>query len=359
MIRSLLALAAVAIFAGPLRAQSLELVGTVDLPAFVTDTLETGGSDVWGYTAPDGSEYALMGTIEGIAIVAIPSLRVVASIPGPTERAPWYWRDIKTHGHYAYVVSEAYGQSEGLQIIDLSGLPDHAEEVAVYTGENGELVSSHNLSIDTEAGFAYVLDSAGSPVHIVDLADPVRPVVVGALDVGDVHDIFARNDVVYVAEGRQPSFSIWDTSDKAAPRMTARVTIPASGYVHNIWPTDDGRYVLTTEETAEKTIKVWDISDLDNPELVGEWLGVNRIAHNVLVRGDRAFVSHYTSGAYVLDISDPTAPTEMARHDSYARSDEVAMKGNWGVTLPSPAGYVYVSDMTGQLTVLRWSEPEL
>ena len=27
------------------------LIGTVDLPAIVTDSLETGGSDVWGYVA--------------------------------------------------------------------------------------------------------------------------------------------------------------------------------------------------------------------------------------------------------------------------------------------------------------------
>ena len=360
MPRFLLALAALLLVApGAVRAQSLELIGTVELPAIVTDTLETGGSDVWDYTAPDGAEYAIMGDIEGLSIVAVPSLEVVARVPGPTERARWYWRDIKTYGHYAYAVSEAYGPGEGLQVIDLSGLPDHAEAVGVYAGEDGELVSSHNLSIDTATGFAYVLDSDGAPVHIVDLADPVRPVVVGALDVGDVHDVFARNDTVYVAEGRQPTFSLWDTTDKARPRLITRVTVPDAGYVHNIWPTDDGRYVLTTEETAEKSIKVWDLADVENPELVGEWLGENRIAHNVLVRGDRAFVSHYTAGAYVLDLSDPANPTELARHDSYARSDEVAMKGNWGVTLPSPGGFVYVSDMTGQLTVLRWHEAEL
>jgi choice-of-anchor B domain-containing protein len=356
----LLLLASLALLApSAARAQTFDLVGTVTLPAIVTDTLETGGSDVWGYTAPDGAEYAIMGDIEGVSIVAVPSLKVVARVPGPTERAQWYWRDIKTHGHYAYVVSEAYGHDEGLQVIDLSGLPERAEAVAVYRGPEDELVSSHNLSIDTATGFAYVLDSGGSPVHIVDLADPVAPVIVGALDVGDVHDVYARGDTVYVAEGRQPSFSIWDTSDKANPVLLTRVTVPDAGYVHNIWPTDDGRHVLTTEETAEKTIKVWDVSDLENPELVGEWLGVNQIAHNVLVRGDRAFVSHYTSGVYALDLSDPTRPAELARHDSYARSDEVAMKGNWGTTLPSPGGFVYVSDMTGQLTVLRWTEAEL
>ncbi len=338
------------------QSQNLEFIGTVDLPAFLSDTLETGGSDVWGYVADDGSEYAIMGDIEGVSIVAVPSLDVVARVPGPTERAHWYWRDIKTYQNYAYVVSEAYGHSEGLQIIDLSGLPARAVEVGVYRGGNDELVSSHNLSIDTEAGHAYVLNSNGSAVEIVSLANPTSPEIVGALPVGDVHDIYARGNIVYVAEGRQPTFTVWDTTDKANPVLLSRVTIPAAGYVHNIWPTDDGRYVLTTEETAYKSIKVWDLADYDNPTLVGEWLGVSRLAHNVLVKGDRAVVAHYTSGIYVLDISDMENPVELGHHDTYAKDDEVSMRGNWGATLPSPSGYIYGSDMTGQLTVLRWRE---
>lgn len=360
--RSALLLPAVVLFwlvVVPVQAQQLDVIGTVDLPAIDTDSLETGGSDVWGYVAPDGSEYAIMGEIEGVTIVAVPSLEIVARIPGPTLRARSYWRDIKTYGHYAYVVSEAYGHAEGLQVIDLSGLPESAEDVAVFRGPNDELVSSHNLSIDTETGHAYVLNSDGSIVYIVSLANPTEPEIVGGLTVGDVHDVFARGDTVYVAEGRQPSFTVWNTANKAMPELLSRVTIPASGYVHNIWPTDDGRYVLTTEETAYKSIKVWDMEDLSNPTLIGEWLGVSRLAHNVLIKGNRAVVAHYTSGVYVLDISDIEHPRELAHHDTYERNDDVAMDGNWGATLPSPGGYIYASDQTGQLTVLRWREAEL
>ena len=337
-------------------AQRLDVVGTVSLPAVVTDSLETGGSDVWGYTANDGAEYAIMGDIQGVSIVAVPSLEVVAQIAGPTERAPWYWRDVKTYGSFAYVTTEAYGASEGLQIIDLRGLPHHAREIAVVRGPGDAFVSSHNLSIDTVTGHAYVLDGNAGIVHVLDLADPIRPNVVGQIDVGDVHDVYAHGDVVYVAEGRQPTFSIWDLTDKAAPERVTTIDVPNAGYVHNIWPTDDGRHVVTTEETANKTVKVWNVEDASNPELVGEWLGANRIAHNALVRGRYAFVSHYTAGVYVLDLADPASPTVVARHDTYARNDDVTMDGTWGATLPSPSGYVYGSNGDGQLTVLRWTE---
>ena len=343
--------------AASVSAQTLDLVGTVDLPALVNDEIETGGSDVWSYTAPDGSEYAIMGTIEGVSIVAVPSLEVVANVAGPTERARWYWRDIKTYGEYAYVTTEAYGPNEGLQIIDLSGLPERAEEVAVIRGEADALVSSHNLNIDEATGHAYVLNSDGTEIVILSLADPVAPEVVGGIEVDDSHDVYAHAGRVYIAEGRSPYISVWDATDPSAPVLSGRVAVPDAGYVHNVWPSDDGRFMVTTEETAEKTVKVWNIEDLENPVLVGEWLGANRIAHNVHVRGDYAFISHYTAGLYVLDLSDPANPVQVAHHDTYAKNDDVTMDGNWGATLPSPGGYVYGSDGTGQLTVLKWTPP--
>ena len=364
----LLALAALAaLAAAPASGQRLDVIGTVELPTTprpgageprpegsigVPDVV--GGSDVWAYTANDGAEYAIMGDVGGVSIVAVPSLKVVAHVPGPTEDDPFFHRDIKTYGSFAYVVSENLGAGEGLQIIDLRGLPHHAQEVAVARGMADRLVSSHNLSIDTVTGHAYVLNSSNDGVVVLDLADPLAPAEVAVVPIGDLHDVYARGDTMWVAEGRRPTFSVWDMADKAAPRRMAQVTVPAAGYVHNIWPSDDGAYALTTEETAEKTVKVWDLSDLDNPTLVGQWLGSSGLAHNAHVQGRYAFVSHYASGVYVLDLADPSAPTVVAHHDTFADNDDAAFYGNWGTTPPSPGGYVYASDLEGTLTVMRW-----
>lgn len=359
--------AALAVVASPAVAQSLDFVGVVELPTMPRPATEddygvgipdvVGGSDVWAYTAPDGAEYALMGDVEGVSVVAIPSLQVVAHIDGPTEDDMFFHRDIKTFGHYAYIVTENYGRSEGLQVVDLSGLPERATEVAVVRGEDDRLVSSHNLSIDVARGHAYVLNSSNNGIVMLSLADPTTPAEVGFLPIADLHDVYARHDTLWVAEGREPTFSMWDVADKANPRLISRVTVPAAGYVHNIWPTDDGRYALTTEETADKSVKVWDLADPDNPQLVGEWLGASRLAHNVHVQGGYAFISHYAAGVYVLSLADPAAPAEVAHHDAYPTNDDAAFYGTWGTTPPSPGGYVYGSNLEGQLTVLRWSVP--
>lgn len=362
---------ALGLSSGPAVAQTLDLIGEIELPTIPRPGADTeepqpgrvglparvGGSDVWPYTAPDGSEYAIMGDVNGVSIIAVPSLEVVAHVDGPTENAPFYWRDIKTYGPFAYVTTEAYGPSEGLQVIDLRNLPESAAEVAVVRGTDDQLVSSHNLSIDTATGHAYVLNSDGTKIVALSLADPANPVEVATVPVEDSHDVFARGDTLYVAEGRAPTFSVWNMKDKATPALMGRVAVPSAGYVHNIWPTDDGVHVLTTEETVDKTVKVWDLSDLENPALVGEWLGDSRLAHNVHVRGDHAFVSHYASGVYVLDISDLTDPVEVARYDTHPDNNDAAFYGNWGTTLPSPGGYVYGSDLEGTLTVLRWTPP--
>ncbi|MDX1530313.1 MAG: hypothetical protein R3362_02185, partial [Rhodothermales bacterium] len=131
-----------------------------------------------------------------------------------------------------------------------------------------------------------------------------------------------------------------------------------SGYVHNVWPTDDGRHVVTTEETGGRTVKVWDISDADNVELVGEYLGASKLAHNAHVLGDRVYLSHYTAGVTVVDISDPENPEEIARYDTYAPNDTTGFFGNWGAFPYTNGGYVYASDLEGKLTVLRVKSKE-
>ena len=109
-----------------------------------------GGSDCWGWRDSSGNDYGIMGTIDGISFVNATTLQFVQTIPGPNEACGFYWRDIKTYGHYAYCVSECFGTNEGLMIIDMSFLPDSVHLVkTIDTGPIWGGVTSHNISIDT------------------------------------------------------------------------------------------------------------------------------------------------------------------------------------------------------------------
>ena len=336
---------------------SLELVGRIWFDSDIWSSGDTtGGSDVWGYTAPDGEEYALMGVLDGIAIVRASDMEVIDIISGPTGNDYYYHRDIKTYGHYAYAVAEMYGTNQGLMIIDLSPLPDSVRFVGSYI--SGSDIQSHNLSIDTATGFAYMGKQNYSGFRVVNLADPENPVDVISVSAPNIHDVYARNDTVYVAEGYAHSFSIFDLSDKENPQLLARVSVPNAGYVHNIWPTDDGTHVMTTEETTGKTVKMWNIEDMDNIEMVGEYLGVNNLAHNTHIMGDFAYISHYTAGVTIVDISDPTNLIEVARYDTYPLNDNSGFQGCWGAYPFTQNGMVFASDLEGYLTVLQFTETD-
>ena len=52
-------------------------------------------------------------------------------------------------------------------------------------------------------------------------------------------------------------FGIYDISNLDDIELLA--TIPCEGYAHNAWLTNHGTHLITTEETQNKTVKIWDI----------------------------------------------------------------------------------------------------
>lgn len=335
-----------------LSAQALNLVDTVQFN-FITNGLgDVGGSDCWGYTASDGTEYAIMGTLKGVGIVNAQTLTVIDEIEGPGLNDGYYHRDMVTYGDYLYCVAEMSGNRQGVMIIDLSPLPDSVRYVKSFI--NGNDITSHNMDIDTATGFAYIVKDAYDGVRIVSLADPENPVETGIIPGFNWHDVYARNDTAWVAEGDQDAFSVWDCSDKSNPIQIARVTDPSFGYCHNIWPLDDGNLFVTTEETAFETVKIWDMSDPNNVVLRGEYLGASQLAHNVQVMGNYVFIAHYSSGVSVIDVSDPDNPVEVGTYDCYAPNNISDFFGTWGCYPYTQNGYVYASNFEGTLYVLNW-----
>ncbi|MCI0404743.1 MAG: choice-of-anchor B family protein [candidate division Zixibacteria bacterium] len=342
------------------------LHGKIRFPYSVATGDTTGGSDCWGWTAPDGTEYALMGVRDGIAVVNAHTMQVKAVVPGPETPASYYWRDVETYRHYAYAVSELTGTNQGLSVIDLQYLPDSVHFVGSFPLNLSGAVTAHTIAIDTLKGFAYCERSGatGQPIVILSLANPEAPTFVGSfgpLGGQSIHDMFARNDTVFVAEGwdslAQGSWSVWNCANKAAPTQITRVIFPGAGYVHSAWATEDRNFLLTTEEIpAGKTMKVWDIADLGNIDLRGQYIGAAQIPHNVYPKGNLVFVSHYEAGVTVVDISNPDTLVEVARYDTYPASDLSNYRGCWSAYPYTGNNFVYASNLDGWLFVLRFGQ---
>src|SRR5690606_30931865 len=90
--------------------QHMELLSRVSYQA--------GVNDVWGYVAPDGTEYALVGLNTGVSIVSLADPTAAEELHF-VAGANSTWRDLKTYGDYAYIVNET---GQGLMVIDLSAL---------------------------------------------------------------------------------------------------------------------------------------------------------------------------------------------------------------------------------------------
>ena len=91
--------------------------------------------------------------------------------------------------------------------------------------------------------------------------------------------------------------------------------------------------MITTEETTQKTVKVWNIQDINNITLVDEYLGGSGLAHNAIIKDGYAYFSHYESGLTVLDIADPSDIVEVGSYDTYPSGEGPSFNVAWGVSI--------------------------
>ncbi|MCB9288117.1 MAG: choice-of-anchor B family protein [Lewinellaceae bacterium] len=313
-------------------------------------------NDIWGYAAPDGTEYALVGLQTGVSVVSL------ADPANPEELffvsgANSGWRDIKTWSTFAYVTNETSG---GLAVIDLSNLPDAIDswDWSPNISGLGTLSSCHNIFID-EFGYAYLSGcniNNGGLVFVDVFTEPGNPAYAGKARAIYSHDAYVRDNLLYSAEIYAGVFSVQDVSDKQAVSLLATHPTPAD-FTHNCWLSDDGTVLFTTDETADAPVAAYDVSDLNNIEELDQYrpfatLGQGVIPHNVHVWDDYLIVSYYTDGCIVLDASRPDNLVEVGNFDTFLGANG-GFSGAWGAYPFLPSGLIIVSDRGNGLFVLQ------
>lgn len=328
-----------------------ELVGRLDYGAEL--------NDIWGYVAPDGTEYALVGVTDGVSIVSLADPadpQQVAFVPGEFS----IWRDLKTYGDFAYVTTDQSGTREGLLVIDLRELPDRVSSFNWRPAPNGRdtLNRCHNIYIDEE-GVAYLagcnLNNGG--MLFVDVASsPGQPSFINFAPPVYAHDVFVQDDRMFASEIYLGQMAIYDVSDKDSVRLLASQPTPFL-FTHNAWSSPDGRYVFTTDERPNAPVAAYDISNLDNIRALDQYrpaatIGQGVVPHNVYTKDNFVLIAHYTDGARILDAGRPENLVEVANYDTYPGT-ETGFHGAWGVYPYLPSGHLLVSDIENGLFVLR------
>lgn len=314
------------------------------------DVNARSGNDCWGYVSSSGREYALMGLHNAMAVVEVTDPRQPRIVETFLHQ-DCTWADIKVYRHYAYVANDCGG---GIQIIDLSDVDAGNVELVNTFG-----ASPHNIAIDETSGFLYTCDSRS---YFYDLSDPPNPLEVGWLPGPYLHDAHAVTYTEGAYAGRQILFGahgdsgiyIWDVTDKADPVRLAITSYPGRRYTHQLWTSDDRRYLFVDDElTYTPGTRVLDISDLTNPvylTLVSS--GLAATDHNVYYNGGFVFQANYKSGLRIFDVADPLNAVETAWFDTYPLSDTPGFSGAWSVYPYFPSGTLIVSDINRGLFVL-------
>lgn len=333
-------------------------------------------NDLWGWTSPAGEEYALATNSGGIAVVRVTdpeNPEFLGKIESQDPSAVGnIWGDPATFGTHAYFVTE--NVPSRIVIADLSGLdvlpavdsPDAELLVPTVFWEGGGYLSSHNIAINEDSGFAYVAgvrlaegaanNACGleTPPRfntlILDLnPDPQNPSVAACLpDVGE-HDFYVVNyngpdfdhqgkEIAFVFDGRDREGQavgnpvggktfIWDVTDKNNIVELASFRLPGLVFSHSGWTTEEQDFLFIGDEIDELVLAGWsltslfaqpvadptnkpqtgtyivDIRDLDNPVFFDRFEdGTVGLDHNFVVEGDKLYLASYTSGTRVFQI---------------------------------------------------------
>ena len=361
--------------------ENVNFIARVDRDSLAGNTV----NDMWGWVDPNNNDmYAIVGREDGTAFVKITDTEnpvVVANLPKTDNSTTNIWRDIKVHNNHAYIVADGAGE-HGVQILNLEILRSYSGTRLELTTDAvfDSVTSAHNIVINEETGFAYVVGSnkCGGGLYMLDLTDPLAPLDsgcaiadgTGRAGTGYIHDaqcvIYNGPDTEH--QGKEICFSanelqmaITDVTDKAAPVTLSITTYPTAQYIHQGWLNSEQTHFITNDELDENrnvvtntTTFFWNVMDLDDPIVETEFESeLGTIDHNLYVKDNLVFQSNYTAGLRILNISDIENPIEVGFFDTFPNNNNLNFNGTWSNYPFFGNDLVLVSDGTYGLFILE------
>ncbi len=309
-------------------------------------------NDLWGWTDPEtGQEIAIVGRTDGTAFVDLSNPYnpvMLGDLPKTPGSRTSVWRDMKVYKDHAYIVADG-ADEHGVQVFDLRRLREVDEDPVTFEPDflYDGIHSAHNIVINEQTGFAYVVGSSGGGetcgggLHMLNVNDPPEPTFAGCFfdgtsgrrGTGYSHDAQCvkyhgpdedYQDREICLGSNENMLSISDVTDKDNPISISMADYPAVAYAHQGWLTEDHRYFYMNDEGDEpqglvegtRTL-IWDVEDLDEPLLAGEYIATTPDTdHNLYILDDLMYQSNYGAGLRILDITNRTEPVEIAYFDN-------------------------------------------
>jgi choice-of-anchor B domain-containing protein len=348
-----------------------------------------GGSEpynsLWGWSG-NGREYAILGSLDSIYFFDITNpykIKLCDARAGRFNNCRN--REFKTYKHYCYAVADQGNSS--LQIFDLATLPDSVHKV--YDSDTLS-TDAHNLFIDHDRLYlaynkrsfvknGHTIAEGNNVLTVASLQNPEIPVFISNLhpnyvvvqgvkkyDFEYVHDLFVRNDTAYLACGYDGLF-VYNYKDPINPVLFAAFTADNGQglYNHSCWLSEDGNWLVNTDETNGARIKLFDVSQLKDstnkaPQieevcLFGSHAAQGAVAHNSFFKGNLIYTSYYQEGVVIFDMTDPLHTKKLSSYDTYPQNGNTfsGLHGCWNVYPYFASGSIIASDMSNGLFVLK------
>lgn len=265
----------------------------------------------------------------------------------PINTPSW---DVQVHGRYLFIALT--GRMEWYDILD----PTQPKLVKRF--EPSPSINPHTFFV--AGNTLYVADLVSNGIRIFDITDkknprPLADIIDRAWSIHDMTVIRRRLYGAWISGSA--GLLVADVKNPATPKELGKIRYPQAA-THNAWPTEDEKYILTTDEVAptRNNLKIWDARTPSQLRQVNEYQVPNAASpiHNTYVRGRYAYSSHYCDGLRIVDVADPTQSREVAFYDFNTNTGCTSFGSNWGV-YPF-ANLIYASDMNTGLYVLEFDQ---
>ena len=288
------------------------------------------------------SHYDAMSVLD-ISLPTLPSEVGFLSIYGRTGH-------VTVRDNIAYIA----GGFGGLRIVDISD-PSTMTEIGFYglLGDVSSVQIEHNRIFLT-GGYYYSGEScadkivnqkkadpfwAYSGLFALDLSDPTVPTLLSYSAFGNAIDVCVIKNITYVTD-YLGMFGIFDLSDPTTPVLVGSAYTSYRSTAEDV----QGDYAFIVNE--ETDLRILDISNPSFPTEVGNIaLGSN----DVEVQGDYAYITHYYSGLHIVDFSQPSAPYEVGNYDT----------PNWANGLAVAGDLAFIANGILGLRIIDVSEPNM
>jgi len=230
---------------------------------------------------------------EGVEILAVPGDLSVAPV-GALD-TPGHARSIAGTGEYVFVSDGDL--PDGVLVVDVSDPSSPTVAAAIPTP-----TATGDLAI--EGDHAYVVLQTGLAVY--DVSDPEAPTPVGSLAI-DPGRLAVSGGFAYLVGGWPGTLSVVDVSAPAAPALVTSYEIAYDNF-NGIAVFGNRVYLPSVFEG----VFIVDVSNPAAPSLLGV-MDTPAGPRDVAVVGSIAYVAFNDSGVHAFDLADPASPVEVAR----------------------------------------------